>query len=66
MGIFRRKEKEEKPEITLESASFENLMAKLKLVLTEMDSLRTEFGILNERVKNIEKMVKELYSMAKS
>jgi hypothetical protein len=75
-GIFRRKKEEPlpeleklklpKPEITTETATIENVKAKMDLVLTQLDSLRTQYEAMNERVITIEKMLKELYTMAKS
>ena len=78
-GIFRRTKTEdnvpavpETPqaqmparEITAESATTENVKARMDLVLTQMDSLRVQYQAISERVANIERMVKELYDMAK-
>ena len=47
-------------------ASSENLKAKVDLMLTQMDSLKIEYEAINQRIQNIEKMVRELYAMAKS
>lgn len=81
-GIFRRKKADEDllkdlpttgpvsppPSFlpTAESASIENVKARMDLVLTQMDSLRVQLDTLNGRVANIEKMIRELYDMAKS
>ena len=47
-------------------ASTENLKAKVDLMLTQIDSLKIEYEAINQRIQNIERMVKELYAMAKS
>lgn len=50
------------PEKKLEEGSMENLKIKIDLVLTHLDSLKTQYEALNERIKNIEKMVEEIRS----
>ena len=81
-GLFRRKKKIDEDilknlppsptagmpvsPITSEGAATENVKARMDLVLTQMDSLRVQYETLNSRVANIEKMLKELYDMAKS
>jgi len=47
-------------------ASAENLKAKVDLMLTQIDSLKIEYEAINQRIQNIERMVRELYAMAKS
>ena len=47
-------------------AAAENLKAKVDLMLTQIDSLKTEYEAINQRIQNIERMVRELYAMAKS
>lgn len=44
----------------------ENLKAKVDLMLTQVDSLKLEYEAINQRIQNIERMVRELYTMAKS
>ncbi|MCS7105828.1 MAG: hypothetical protein NZ942_00725 [Candidatus Aenigmarchaeota archaeon] len=51
-----------KPEATIETSSIENLRVKIDLVLTHIDSLKTQYETLNERIKNIEQMVQEIRS----
>ncbi|MEM5794076.1 MAG: hypothetical protein QXS48_02525 [Candidatus Aenigmatarchaeota archaeon] len=51
-----------KPEASVESSSIENLRVKIDLVLTHIDSLKTQYETLNERIKNIEQMVQEIRS----
>ena len=74
---FRRKKKEtELPELPeehvpatgqvgLESANAENVKAKIELLMTQMDSLQTQYSALNERIKNIERLVMEIRSFCK-
>jgi len=78
MGIFSRlkswgRKKEvpppieaPKPPTTFESTNIENVRAKMDLILTQIDSLRVQNETLNERIKNIEKVVAEILSIAKS
>lgn len=77
-GFLRRKKKEEplpevelppeveKPKVSAETTTAENVKAKMDLILTQMDSLRTQYENLNERIIAIERMIKEMYDMAKS
>jgi hypothetical protein len=44
----------------------ENLKAKVDLMLTQVDSLKLEYEAINQRIQNIERMVREIYTMAKS
>jgi len=39
---------------------------KLDLLLTRIESLKLQYEAMKEKVENIERMVKELYQMAKS
>ena len=70
-GIFRRKEEPPKaslPSLTsvTETITMDNVKSKMDLVLTQLDSIKTEYQVLNERLTSIERMVKEIYDMAKS
>ena len=49
-----------------EATATENLKAKVDLMLTQVDSLKIEYEAINQRIQNIERMVRELYAMAKS
>lgn len=49
----------------LEKTTAENVRAKMDLVMTQLDSLRTQYETLNERIKNIEKLVMEIRSYCK-
>ena len=44
----------------------DNLKAKVDLMLSQVDSLRLEYDAINQRLQTIERMVRELYMMAKS
>ncbi len=46
--------------------SAENVKAKVDLMITQIDSMKIEYETINQRIQNIERMVKELYAMAKS
>ena len=52
--------------ISSESTMMENVKSKMDLVLTQLDSIRTDYQIMNERVSKIEKILKEIYELAKS
>ncbi|MBI4010119.1 MAG: hypothetical protein HY361_02915 [Candidatus Aenigmarchaeota archaeon] len=76
-GIFKRKT-EEAPEdlpeeiplsaleINQETTTIENLKAKMDLITTHFDTLKTQYEVLNGKISSIEKMVKEMYEMSKS
>ena len=72
--LFRKRENlalpaqtEMTPEaVTPEAVTTENVKAKMDLVLTQVDSLRTQYETLNQRTQTIESMVREMYNMAKS
>jgi len=76
MGVLDRfkKKKEEpvplpiepvKPIVSTEPATMENLKAKIDLSLTHLDNLRIQYENLNERMKNIERLVTEIRSYCK-
>lgn len=68
-SIFKRKKEEPIPparELTPEVVTTENVKAKMDLLLAQVDSLRTQYEALNQRIQTIEAMVRELYNMAKS
>jgi hypothetical protein len=54
-----------KPETSFEPTNMDNVKAKMELVLTQMDSLRIQYETLNERMKNIERLVTEIRSYCK-
>ena len=78
LGIFKRKQPEmpaealpeEMPfsalEMDQETTTIENLKAKIDLIATHFDTLKTQYEVLNEKISAIEKMVKEMYRMSKS
>jgi hypothetical protein len=51
--------------ITFEGASTENMKAKMDLLLTQLESLNVRYETLNQRLANVEKMVQEIYVIAK-
>jgi len=51
---------------TAEATTMENVKAKMDLILTQIDSLRVQNETLNERIKNIEKVVAEILTIAKA
>lgn len=74
--IFRRKKDvtEEIPAETAlhpstfpsaETASTENVKAKLDLVLTQLESLNLRYESLNGRMQNLERMISEIHEIAK-
>jgi len=48
-----------------EPVTIENVRAKLELVMTRLDSLSTQYAAMNERLKNIERLVTEIRSFCK-
>jgi hypothetical protein len=50
--------------ITHGAPTEENVRAKMDLLIAQIDSLRIQYETINERVTQIEKMVKELLDMA--
>ncbi len=77
-GIFRKKKSESLPDLPPTSnlppmstpmpfnEPADTSKAKMDLIAAQMDSLRLQYDTLNERVLQIEKMVKELLDIAKS
>lgn len=76
MGLLSRfrKKKEIIPEITPsptpdtspETTTLDNLKAKMELVLTELDSLKTQYAAMNMKIDKISKILEELHKMAQS
>ncbi len=71
-GVLKRRKEEPlppveipKPEITAESATAENMRAKINLVLTQLESLSVRQDTLNERIDRMEKTINEIYAIAK-
>ena len=44
----------------------ENLRTKMELILSQIDTLKAKNDTMNEKIEQIEKMVKEIYEIAKS
>jgi hypothetical protein len=49
-----------------ESVTMESLKMKMDLLALHMESLKAQYSAINERLENLEKMVKEIYALAKS
>jgi len=49
---------------TNEFATQENIRAKIDLMMTQIDSMRIQHESMNERIAQIEKMVKQLLDMS--
>lgn len=56
----------EEPEFKKEEVGIEPLKAKTDLLLMKIESLEARYESINEKLKNIERMLSELYQMAKS
>lgn len=77
LGIFKKRESQEVPTGVVEESplsaldasqeylTMDNLKAKMDLIATHFDTLKTQYEVLNEKVSSIEMMVKELYEMSK-
>lgn len=68
--IFRRKEElppvpEIPKTVTAETTTAENMRAKMDLLLTQLESLNVRYETLNQRLANVERMIQEIYAMAK-
>jgi len=69
---FRKKPKDDiripsdvRPPVTSETAGSENVRAKMDLVLTQMESMNIRIETLNQRFERLEKMVQEIWTIAK-
>ena len=74
----RRKEREEslspepaqvtaQPRATLPTdTTLENLKAKIDMMMAQVDSLKLEYDAMNQRMQNMERMIREIYMIAKS
>lgn len=51
--------------VTAESSDTGNLKAKMDLLLTQLESLNVRYETLNQRLANMERMVQEIYVIAK-
>ncbi len=50
------------PEITVQNEK----KVEIEVLIAKIDALKFQYEALNEKINNIEKMVKEIYEMAKS
>ena len=53
------------PSMTQESTGTENVRAKLDLVLTQMESMNIRMETLSQRLERLERMVQEVWTIAK-
>ena len=53
-------------EVNQEETTIDNIKAKMDLMATNFDTLKTQYEILNQKISAIERMVKEMYEMSKS
>jgi phenylacetate-coenzyme A ligase PaaK-like adenylate-forming protein len=51
--------------VTAETTTTENMRAKMDLLLTQLESLNVRYETLNQRLANVERMVQEIYVIAK-
>jgi len=52
-------------EIAHDTPEMSNLRAKIDLIMTQMESMAVKYQTLNEKIDRIERMVQEIYAMAK-
>jgi hypothetical protein len=48
-----------------EALSQESKKTEIEVLLAKIDALKFQYEALNEKINNIEKMIKEIYQMAK-
>jgi hypothetical protein len=77
--IFKRKKKDAlleqlpqeiamqaaKPNISREVSTEENLKAKMDLIATHLESVKVQQAMLNERLERMDKILQEIYMIAK-
>jgi hypothetical protein len=75
ISLFKKEKKETPkievpptPEIPLEKKEEkrEEKKPEIEVLLAKIDALRFQYEALNEKISNIEKMVKEIYEIAKA
>jgi hypothetical protein len=72
-ALSRKKDEDELPPIEgppspvseLGEVTAENVKAKMELMMTRVDSLSTQYAAMNERIKNIERLVTEIRSFCR-
>ncbi len=47
-------------------AVMDNMRAKMDMMMAQMDSLKLEYEALDQRIQNMERMIREIYMIAKS
>ncbi|MEM7821760.1 MAG: hypothetical protein QXX38_03050 [Candidatus Aenigmatarchaeota archaeon] len=73
--IFRKKEEVSVPlapealtppkPITAEETTAESMKAKIDLLLAQLESLNVRYETVNQRLANLERMIQEIYVIAK-
>jgi hypothetical protein len=58
--------KEEGKKIEQAPPSEEGKRTEIEVLIAKIDALKFQYEALNEKISNIEKMVKEIYELAKS
>jgi hypothetical protein len=53
------------PAITAETTGSENVRAKMDLVLTQIESMNIRMETLGQRLERLERMVQEIWTIAK-
>jgi hypothetical protein len=53
-------------EITMESASMDNVKSKIELMATQLENLNIKYETLNQKIEQMQRMVSEIYRIAKS
>ena len=53
-------------EVTMESAGMDNIKSKIDLMTAQMDNLNIKYETLNQKIDQIQRMISEIYRMAKS
>jgi predicted transcriptional regulator len=78
LGLIRKIFRKEKTEVSTDlpapekikeevsKSETQNLRARIDLLVTQIESLRVQYESLNTKIGEIEKMLRELYQMAKS
>jgi hypothetical protein len=51
--------------VTPEATDMGNIKVKMDLLLTQLESLNVRYETLNQRMANLERMVQEIYAIAK-
>jgi len=66
LNIPRPEMTTEQPAISQPKEREESRATEIEILIAKIDALKFQYEVLNEKISNIEKMVKEIYEMAKS